>query len=122
MKQLFSYPNFIFFNANHGAAASEMLSELQCFPTGKPLHLPRPVRLDMEGAPGSLLGVGLLGQAVEPISGVTMLRDRCLVEPTRTKPTCCEMACGGTCSCQQTRRYWYCTPKSHRSHTATKKG
>lgn len=51
-----------------------------------------------------------------------MLWDLCLVDPTLTKPTCSEMACGGTCSCQQTRQYSYCTQRSPRSRMAMKKG
>lgn len=101
MKQLFSYPNFIFFNASPSLRATE----LQCSPVGKPLHLPRPIRLDTEGAPGSWLSIGLVGQGEEPDSGVTVLGDHCLVDPTHTKPTHFETVCGGTCSCRQTRRY-----------------
>lgn len=54
--------------------------------------------------------------------GVAMLWDLCLVDPTPTKPTCSEMACGGTCSCQQTRQYSFCTQRSPRSRMAMKKG
>lgn len=51
-----------------------------------------------------------------------MLWDLCLVDPTPTKPTCSETACGGTCSCRQTRQYSYCTQRSPRSRMAMKKG
>lgn len=46
----------------------------------------------------------------------------CLIGPTHTKLTCCGTACGGTCSCQQSRRCSYCMPKSPRSRMAMRKG